>query len=524
MSAPATKEWRPAHNPWLITIAVMAATFMEVLDTSVANVALPHIAGGLSADQNSATWVLTSYLVSNAIVLPMSGWLATAIGRKRFYMLCVALFTLSSFLCAIAPTLGSLIFFRVLQGVGGGGLQPSEQAILADSFPEEQRGMAFAVYGMAVVLAPAIGPTLGGFITDRASWRWIFFINVPVGVVSLTLTRRVLEDPPWARGQLSKVHIDWTGLALMAAGLGCLQVVLDKGQQEDWLGSPYIRHFAAIGLVALVAMVIRELRCAHPVVDLHLLRRRNFALSFIFMFVLGAVLFGSTVLLQLYVQTVMGYTAEQAGMVLSPGALLVIALLPLVGWMLRKVDPRYLIGIGFLSSALALFHMTGLYPGIDFATAVEYRVYLSFGLAFLFVPINTVSYVGIPPEKSNQISALINLARNLGGSVGIAVATAQVARRSQFHQSHLVTRVTPLEPAYRQLLDALTHRIARGGASLADATHRAQAIVQGLVLREATTLAYIDVFFLFAGAAAVMVLLVPLLRHARGRRPPPGAH
>jgi DHA2 family multidrug resistance protein len=506
--------WRPSHNPWAVAMTVTLATFMEVLDISVANVALPHIAGGLSADQDSATWILTSYLVANAVVLPLSGWLATLIGRKRFYMICVATFTLSSFLCGIAPSLGWLIFLRVLQGAGGGGLQPSEQAILADTFRPEKRGMAFAIYGMAVVLAPAIGPTLGGFIADHTSWRWIFFINVPVGLLSLYLSHRVVEDPPWARGS-SGIRIDYVGIALVALGLGSLQYVLDKGQRDDWFASPAISVLVAISVVSLVALVIWEARQRQPILDVRLLATRNFGIATAMMFVLGAILFGSILLLPLFMQTLLGYTAQQAGMAMSPGALLVILLLPVVGKLLQKVDARHLIAFGFVAAAIAMWNMTHLYLGIDYGTAIAYRAYLSLGLAFLFVPINTIAYVGIPQQKNNQVSAIINLARNLGGSVGISLATTMVARYSQLHQTTLVAHATPYDPAFRAAIAKATQRIVAFGESVPDATRRAYRMVYGTIVRQATTLAYIDTLWLFAIAAAGMTVFVLLLRMSK---------
>jgi DHA2 family multidrug resistance protein len=517
-------SWRPRHNPWTIAMTVTLATFMEVLDTSIANVSLPHIAGGLSAGQDAVTWVLTSYLVANAIVLPLSGWLASLIGRKRFYMSCVVVFTVSSFFSGLAPNLGTLIFCRVLQGAGGGGLQPSEQAILADTFPEHKRGMAFAVYGMAVVLAPAIGPTLGGFITDNASWRWIFFINVPVGVVSLYLTHRLVEDPPWARARLGSVRIDYIGMSFIVLGLGCLQYVLDKGEREDWFSSSTITGFAVASAIALLAAIVWELRVRDPILDLRLLKVRNFGISFLMMTILGVVLFGTTVLLPLYLQTLMGYTAERAGMALSPGGVMVIFLLPLVGWLLGKVDARWLVGFGFVATSLALFHLTTLYPGIDFKTAVMYRIYQSIGLAFLFVPINTIAYVGVPKEKNNQISAMINLARNVGGSVGISIAVTLLVRRAQVHQMRLVEHTTPFDPGFRLAVSALSNRIAAGGYALADATHQAYARIYGIVLREATALAYIDVMWLMALVSAFMTPLVLLLRRTRPGAGPAMVH
>jgi DHA2 family multidrug resistance protein len=513
-------DWKPTHNHWAIAFTVTLATFMEVLDTSIANVSLPHIAGNLSEGMDAATWVLTSYLVSNAVVLPLSGWLSTTFGRKRFYMTCVALFTVSSFMCGLAPNLPTLIVCRVLQGAGGGGLAPSEQAILADTFPPRSRGMAFAIYGMAVVLAPAIGPTLGGFITDHFSWRWIFFINVPVGIVSLVLTHRLVEDPPWlASGKARKpgARGDWIGIALIVIGLGALQYVLDKGERDDWFGSPVIIFFSVTSISSLVAMVIWEWRHPDPILDLCLLERRSFAVSFSMMLVLGLVLFGTTVLLPQYVQTLLGYSAQQAGMVLSPGGLVVIALLPLVGRLLGKVDPRWLIGFGFLVTALSLHHMTTLYLGISFTTAMFMRMYQSAGFAFLFVPINTVSYVGVPREKNNQVSAMLNLARNLGGSIGISLATTMLARRAQHHQAQLVAHTTRYDVAFRDGLAQLAALLQQRGLSAASATRQATARIYGIVQAQAAALAYVDTLELLAILTAVMVPLTLLLK-----RPKPG--
>ena len=520
-----TDAWRPRHDPWAIAMTVTLATFMEVLDTSIANVALPHIAGSLSAGQDASTWVLTSYLVSNAIVLPISGWLSSRIGRKRFYMSCVAVFTVSSFLCGLAPNLPMLIVFRVLQGIGGGGLQPSEQAILADTFPPAKRGMAFAVYGMAVVLAPAIGPTLGGYITDNASWRWIFFINVPVGLLSLILTSRLVEDPPYfAVERRRRTRVDFIGLSLIVIGLGCLQYVLDKGERDDWFGSPTIVVFAAVAGVTLLSVILWEIFHPDPIIDLRLLGRRGFGISALMMFMLGLVLFGSTVLLPLFLQTLLGYTAELAGEVMSPGGLVVIVLLPLVGRLLSKVQARWLIAFGFVATALAMFHMTSLDLQISFTTAMLYRIYLSTGIAFLFVPINTIAYTGMPQEKNNQVSAIVNLARNLGGSVGISLATTLISRRAQHHQVHLVGHLTPYDPAFRNALAGLSQTLFHRGLTFVEATRQAYGRLYGLALQQAATLAYIDALWLLAVLSACMLPLVLLLPRNRPGEHPAGAH
>jgi MFS transporter, DHA2 family, multidrug resistance protein len=513
--------WTGGRNPWAIALVVTMATFMEVLDTSIANVSLSHIAGSLSVSQDESTWVLTSYLVSNAIVLPISGWLASKVGRKRFYMTCVAMFTISSFLCGIAPTLGSLVFFRVLQGVGGGGLGPSEQAILADTFPPQKRGMAFAVYGMAVVLAPAIGPTLGGFITDHFSWRWVFFINVPVGMLSLYLSNRMVTDPPHLKEMRAKSGgIDFVGLGLIAIGLGCMEVVLDKGQEEDWFHSHFIVGFSIVAAVALVSFVLWELKQEKPIVDVRMFADRNFAASNLMMLTLGMALFGSTVLLPQFMQVLMGYTAQQSGMALSPGGVLIICLLPFVGVMVNKVDPRAMVAFGFTVLAASLFYMTShLYAGISFSTAVALRAYQSVGLAFLFVPINTIVYAGVPLEKNNAVSGIVNLSRNLGGDIGIAFVTTLIARRAQFHQANLSEHSNLFNPAYRAKLDGIAAGMQRAGISSVDAAKKAMAATFNQLLRESATLAYLDALKILAIAVALMIPLVVLTRRPKGAAP-----
>jgi DHA2 family multidrug resistance protein len=512
--------WRPRHNQWLVAFTVTLATFMEVLDTSIANIALPHIAGGLSASEHEATWVLTSYLVSNAIVLPISAWFSSRLGRKRFYMTCVALFTVSSFLCGFAPTLGALVFFRVLQGVGGGGLAPSEQAILADTFSPAQRGMAFAMYGLAVVVAPAIGPTLGGYIVDHTTWRWIFYINVPIGITSLFLSSIIVEDPPWLREERERsrhVRVDWFGLGLVATAFGSLQVVLDKGQEEDWFASPWIVGFTMATVICLLGTVVWETAHPNPIVNVRLFRNRNLAVCTGLMFTLGAVLYGSTVLIPLFLQTLLGYSALRAGEVLSPGGLVTMAMMPLAGFLVSRVPAKYIIAAAFAVMSLALFHMSGIDLGIDPRTATMYRVYQAIGLAFLFIPINTVSYLGVPREQNNQVSGLMNLARNIGGSVGIAYLSTTLARRSQTLQYLLVDRVGRSTPSLDEHLRRLERAFARAGP--AQAARRALEATYGTIQQQATLLAYIHVVQVFAVVCAALVPLILLLV----RRNQPGA-
>jgi DHA2 family multidrug resistance protein len=483
---------------------------MEVLDTSIANVALPHIAGGLSASQDESTWVLTSYLVSNAVILPISAWLSVLVGRKKFYMACVCMFTISSFLCGLAPTLGMLVLFRVMQGLGGGGLATSEQAILADTFSIEKRGMAFAIYGMAVVLAPAIGPTLGGWITDNYSWRLIFYINVPVGFLSLYLTNRIVEDPPYMKIEQQKTlqhPIDYMGLGLIAVGIGCLQYVLDKGQELDWFSSKKIIVLLVVALAALVWFVVNEWEQAYPIIDLRLLRQRNFAASAFMMFVLGMVMFGTTVLIPQFLQVLMGYTAEQAGMALSLGAFVLMFMMPVVGRLVSRVDPRMLISGGFVMTSMALFHMTTINLQIDFGTAAMYRVYQTLGLAFLFIPISTLAYLGIPRHKSNQVAGMNNFMRNLGGSIGISMLSTWLQRLSQKHQVFLSAHASAGDPQFTQRLAGLTQTFTSQGIPANEANVRAYSMMSRTISGQASTLAYVDIITI---GAVVILCLTPL--------------
>ena len=458
--------WRPKHNPWLIALTVTMATFMEVLDTSIANVALPHIGGNLSASQNEATWILTSYLVSNAIILPISAWLATTFGRKRFYMSCVALFGISSFMCGLAPSLGALVFFRILQGFGGGGLAPSEQAILADTFPPARRGMAFAIYGMAVVVAPAIGPTLGGWITDNYTWRWIFYINVPIAILSLILTHRMVEDPPYLieeRARVGKIGVDFFGLGLIAIGIGCLQVVLDKGEESDWFSTWWITGLLITSVLTLSIFVFWEWQHNHPIVDVKLFKLRNFSTAIFFTFMLGIVLFGSTVLIPQFLQTLLGYPAVKAGEALSGGGAIMIVMMPLAGILVSRMDQRLMIAIGFTSTALSLLYLTKLYIGIDFGTVAMMRVYQTLGLAFIFLPSNTLAYIGVPRVKNNQVSGINSFARNIGGSIGIAVLTTLLVRQTQRHLTYLTAHTVPGNPAFDSMIKNLSGAYLRDG-------------------------------------------------------------
>jgi MFS transporter, DHA2 family, multidrug resistance protein len=503
-------HWKPSHNPWAVALTVTLATFMEVLDTSIANVALPHMAGTLGASQEEATWVLTSYLVSSAIVLPISGWLSNRFGRKRFYMTCVALFTICSMLCGFARTLPLLIVARILQGAGGGGLAPSEQAILADTFPVAKRGQAFAVYGMAVVVAPAIGPTLGGWITDNFNWHWIFFINLPVGLLSLYLSNRMVEDPPFLVTRKEEARhrkVDFLGLGLVAAGVGCLEFTLDKGQEKDWFGDPGIRASATIAVCLLIFFAYWEWNHEDPIVDLKLLKNRNFGTAVFLQLILGMVLFGSTVLIPQYLQVLLGYTAERAGLVLSPAGFVMMAMMFASGRLLGKMDPRLTVCLGYIVTAAGIYNLTRLDLTTSYVHVTEWRMLQVIGLPFIFIPISTLNYVGVPATKTNQISSLSNFARNLGGSAGTALLTTYLARSSQVHQVTLAANVVPGSAAYRLYTDRMKEVLMANGMPSATAGQAALGSAYREMVRQASMLSYQNAFAILS---LVILMLSPL--------------
>ena len=513
-------DWKPRFNPWLVALTVTMATFMEVLDTSIANVSLPHIAGSLSASQVESSWVLTSYLVSNAIILPISAWLSTIIGRKRFYMTCVALFTASSFLCGLASSLGMLIFFRILQGVGGGGLQPSEQAILADTFPASKRGMAFAVYGMAVVLAPAIGPTLGGWITDNFTWHWIFYINVPIGLLSLFMTSRVVEDPPFLQREQERrrgIRADYVGLGLIAIAIASLQIALDKGQESDWFSSRWITGLVIMAAYAFAVWIVWEWYHPNPVVDIRLFQRRNFATAMFFSFTLGIVLYGTTFMIPQFLQVLLGYTAVKSGEALAGGGFVMICMMPIAGALVSRIDPRKLMAFGFISISVALYYMSSVFNlTMDFYTAFAMRSFQVVGLAFIFVPQNVLAYVGVPREKNNQISSMNSFVRNIGGSIGIALISTSISRIAQQRRQTLVAHAVPGAPAYDGMVGGLIQTLKNQGSSGVDATRQAYGMISGLIDQQATTLAYVQVISILA---VVVLCLVPFLLIMRRNKP-----
>ncbi len=506
--------WTPSFSPWLVAVVVAMAAFMEILDMTIANVALPYMAGSFAATTTESTWILTSYLVSNAIVLPTSAWFANVLGRKRFFMICLVIFTLSSVLCGFAPSLPAMLLFRVLQGAGGGGLQPMAQAILADTFPPRKRGLAFAVFGITAVVAPTIGPTLGGWITDSYSWRWIFFINVPIGILTLLLIQRVVEDPPYLKaGAGAAVKMDYVGVALLVVGVGALQIMLDKGQEDNWFASHFILTLAILAAVCLTALAFWDWHYKHPVIEMRLFRNFNYLSCNLMIFIVGVVLFSSLVMLPLFMETLMGYTAETAGLVLSTAAAVSLIELPIVGKLTTHVQARYLAAFGWMVIAAGMFYTTQtLQLGMSFNFAQWLRVFQSFGLPFLFVPITLIAYVGLPREKSNAIAGMLNFMRNMGSSVGTSLVTTSIARRAQVHQLYLGEHLYHNPTGLDQAIAGLAARLSIEGLNSSRALMRSYAILYRALIGQAVTLAYIDTFLLLAGAASIMFVVTFFLR------------
>ena len=502
--------WLPKTNPWLIAFTVSLAAFMEVLDTSIANVALPHIAGNLGASSDQSTWVLTSYLVSNAIVLPISGWLVNLFGRKRFFMVCIVIFTISSLLCGIAPSLGFLLFARILQGAGGGGLQPMAQAILADTFPPRLRGLAFSLYGVTAIFAPSIGPTLGGWITDNYTWRWVFLMNLPVGILTLIMVYQLIEDPPYLKRLKAGVRarVDYIGFSLLALGVGALQIMLDKGQEDDWFGSHFITTLVIIASVCLTSLVIWEWYQKDPIIDVKLFKNFNFTTSNMMMFVVGGMSFATTVLMPQFLQNLMGYTAEAAGMVLSAAGFVLLVELPFVGELSGRIQARYLIAFGWLAL------MGGMYLStremdllVSFKSVTLLRISQYAPMGFIFIPATLVAYVGLPKDKNNAVAGMVNFMRNMGSSVGTSVVTTVLARRSQFHQQILADHMTAANPLLRNSVGALSTQLSQRGLSAADANTHAYANIYASLQRQASALSYVDTYWILAVVAGIMFVM-----------------
>jgi DHA2 family multidrug resistance protein len=507
-----------AANPWLIAFIVALASFMEVLDTTIANVALPYIAGGMGVSEDEASWVVTTYLVANAIILTASSYLARRLGRKTFFLICLGIFTLSSLLSGFAPNLNALLLFRIMQGVGGGGMVPVAQSILADAFPPAKRGQAFAVFGVAVVVAPVVGPTLGGWLSDNFSWQWCFLINVPVGVLAMAAISIILPESATARakGETQQEHrFDVIGFMLVATFLGALEVVLDRGLEDDWFASPFIVTFAVISAFAFVLMIPWGLTRENPIIDLRMVASRQFGACFLVMLATGAILLATTQFLPQLVQQDFGYTATWAGLVLSPGGVVTMAMMFVVGRLAAKVQPKYLIITGAVVIALSMYSMTNVYGDLGFWFMARSRMLLGIGLPLIFVPIMAASYDGIPPAKTDQASALINAARNTGGSIGVSLVSNVLTHREQFHQSRLVEQVVPSSNQYQDTLQQITNYFAAHGFSLAQAHDQAVQWIGAQVQTQASFLSYVDAFWVLMLIALSAVPLALTLRNVK---------
>lgn len=507
------QEWQPKYNPWLIALAVMLATFMEVLDTSIANVALPHIAGNLSASTDESTWVLTSYLVSNAIILPATGWLSNYFGRKRFLIACIVLFTLSSFAAGAAASMGMLIFARIIQGAGGGALQPISQAILLESFPPAKRGAANAVYALGVVVAPIIGPTLGGWITDNYSWRWVFYINLPFGILAILLTQAFIEDPPYIKNA-KQSKIDYIGFGLMAIWLATLQIVLDKGQEVDWFSTNWIIWFSVISVVSLIAFIIWELRTASPIVNLRVFKNRNFATGTFLIMIVGLVLYASTALLPLFLQGIMGYPALQSGMAVSPRGMGAIMALLVIGRLVGIIDNRFLIAIGFIILGTASLLFGNINLSIGMSSIVFPSIVSGIALGFLFVPLSTTALGTLKNEELGNATGIYNLMRNIGGSIGISMVTTLLARGAQAHQALMVSHLTPYDAAYQQQLHAVQNAVSTQVGSVA-AAQQSYGMIYGTLVKQANLLAFVDNFHLLGWLCLLCIPTVLFFKRAK---------
>ena len=516
MSLDQTRDvpWKPKHNPWAIAIVVTLAAFMEILDTTIVNVALPHIAGSLSASNNEATWVLTSYLVANGIVLTISGWLSAVIGRKRYFLICLSMFTVCSLLCGIANSLPQLIVFRLLQGFFGGGLQPGQQSIILDTFPPEKRGGAFGVTAIATVVSPVLGPTLGGFITDNYNWRWIFFANLPVGLIAVFFVSVLVEDPPW-RTRISR-RIDYIGLSLITLGIGCLQVMLDRGEDLDWFGSPFIRIMAVLAILGILGAIGWLLIAKKPIVDLDVFKDRNFAMGCVCIGATGAVLYAGAVIIPLFAQSIIGYDATWAGLLLSPGGIAVIVLIPVIVQLMRVVQTRFIIAAGFFIMGCAFVYSSKLAVDIDFKTLVIMRSAQTAALAFLFVPIATITFATLPRELNGDATALFAMFRNVFGSIGVAVATAMITERTQIHQSYLARWASPFHQPFNELIAHSERTLTAMGRAMSAVHVTAVGNAYQAFRAQAAVLAYSDVFLLAGVVAFAVVPFCFLLSGKKG--------
>ncbi len=522
MSARTDAQWRPRANPWLIAVVVTLAAFMEVLDTTIVNVSLPYIAGDLASSYDDSTWTLTSYLAANGIVLTVSGYLARVLGRKRYFLICISMFTVCSFLCGIATNLPELIVFRLMQGFFGGGLQPNQQSIILDTFPPERRSAAFGLTALATVVAPVLGPTIGGYLTFDYNWRWVFFLNIPIGIFATFMVFILIEDPPWAKRQ--KAGLDAIGLSLITIGLGCLEVMADRGEDDDWFGSPFIRLMAACATLGILGAIGWLLVARKPIVNLRVLTDRNFATGFLAISALGFVLYAAAVVIPQFAQQVLGYNAILAGLVLSPGALVIIMLIPVIGRLLPVVQTRFLIATGFFLMGMSMIYSSSLNPQIDFRTLVYIRAAQTVGLAFMFAPISTIAYSTIPRRLNGDASALFTMGRNVIGAVGISIANSQVTERTQIREAYLAHWATPFRPQYENLLNRYQQTAQSAGVarSMLSATATNQA--HATFIEQAQILAYNDVFSMVAVLAFVISPMCLLFAPTKAGGRPRGGH
>ncbi len=516
-------NWKPSGNPWLIAVVVTMAAFMELLDTTIVNVSLPHIAGNLSASYDEATWTLTSYLVANSIVLPISAFFGRLIGRKRYFVICIAAFTVCSFLCGIATNLGELVVFRVLQGFFGGGLQPNQQSIILDTFPPAQRSRAFGLTAIATVVAPVLGPTVGGWITDNYSWRWVFFINIPIGVIATFAVLSLVEDPPWAKAK-KHVSTDYVGIGLIALTFAAFQIMLDRGEDDDWFSSPFIGSLAAVAAVGAATAVAWLLYARRPVVDLRVFKDRNFTLGCIAIGSFAVLLYGSAVLVPQLAQQHLGYTALLAGLVMSPGALCVIFLIPFLNLILPRVQTRFVLTFGFLVLGCSMLYSRTLAPDIDFRHLMFMRITQSLGIGFLFVPLSILAYGTLPRDLQQDATALFTMFRNVLGSVGISVTTALVTSRTQVHMAYLGYHTSHANPNFRDALSQLSRAIQGFGVTASVAAQKAVGQAYQTLIAQASYLAYKDVFLYCALLAFAFTPLTFLFSGVKKGGGPPGAH
>ena len=519
-----TMSWKPSFNPWLIGVVVTLAAFMEILDTTIVNVALPYIAGTMSVSSDQATYALTSYLVANGIVITVSGWLADTFGRKRYFIVCIAMFTVTSFLCGISQSLAQLVIFRCLQGFFGGGLQPNQQAIIIDSFEPSKRGAAFGVTAIATVLGPVLGPTLGGYITDQSTWRWIFFVNVPVGIIAVFLNAFIVEDPPWEKEKRKRKRgFDYIGFALISLGLGCLQVMIDRGEDDDWLGSGFIRMMAVLALLGIFGAVCWLMTAKKPIINLDIFKDKNFALGCTLIAIAFFIIYGSSVIIPVFAESALGYNALLSGLVLSPSGLVVIFLIPIVGMLMKRVHPRYLALFGFVSMGAGCVYASGLIPNIDFNTLMLMRCAIVGPLAFLFVPISTITYLTLPQRFRSDGAALYAMARNVFGAIGVSLAQAAVVERTQNDQAQLSKFMSPLHQGYNQLNQASEDALRTLGRAPDALSQLAVSHTYQIYKLQAQVLAYSNVFSygaLFAFLAVPLCLLISLKTPEAGAAPP----